>query len=214
MEPQKSSTIFINPKFKNAYINPNFLKNSNIQQQTQIHINPKFILNHQQVTAQQQNSQLTNVQQHPKPSIDVVNNSAIIKNTKRSLIRAPVKIESSSSINSFKDTQTNNTKKMNLIRLSNTKLVNATHLMKYQQKENEIIKKKTESLIQSKKLLKKSEMKESSSIYKLDRRKLSPGINKTKKRIVVSQYSIRKIDASDILTPKKVIVSGRKLLST
>lgn len=64
-----------------------------------------------------------------------------------------------------------------------------------QQKENEIIKKTTESIIESKKLQRKTETKD--SVYKIDRRldtrRVSP--LKKKKRIV-STYSIRRVDAN------------------
>lgn len=204
MEQPKSSTIFINPKFKNAYINPNFLKsNSN-----KIHVNPKFLqhMNAQQ-SLQQQPTQAINVAQS-KSIVPIINSNAIIKNTKRSLIRAPAKIENK---NVQGQKPVNFAKKMNLIKISNTKLVNASHLMKEQQKENEKIKIATESLIKTKKLMKKSEAER--SIYKLDRTKSSPGFGKKKKRIV-STYSIRRVDSADKLTPKKVLVTGHKLLKS
>lgn len=212
MDHKKIPTIFINPKFKNAYINPNFLKTN----PNTIHINPRFL--QQQIivqNAQHQEPQAISIAQI-KPAVPIPNSNAIIKNTKRSLIRAPQKIDSCN-ISSNKVVQGqklfpgNVTKKMNLIKISNTKLVNATHLMKVQQKENEIIKKATESLIKSKKLMKKTESER--SIYKLDRTKCSPGIGKKKKR-VVSKYSIRRIDSADKLTPKKVLVTGHKLLKS
>jgi hypothetical protein len=158
MEQQKSSTIFINPKFKNAYINPNFLKNS--ASATQIHLNPKFLQQQQQ----QQDAAPPPLQQHKKPEATSVNSSAIIKNTKRSLIRAPMKIESKQEQQPAAAAPSH-ASPQNLIKISNTKLIKASHLMKYQQKENENIKNATESLIKSKKL------KNSESIYKLDRRK-------------------------------------------
>ncbi|CAG9799500.1 unnamed protein product [Chironomus riparius] len=207
MEQQpKSTMIFINPKFKNAYINPNFLKsNSNT-----IHVNPKFLqhMNAQQ-SLQQQQTQAINIAQS-KPIVPVLNSNAIIKNTKRSLIRAPAKIDSKIA-QGQKSVPVNYAKKMNLIKISNTKLVNASHLMKEQQKENEKIKKATESIIKTKKLMKKSEAEQ--SIYKLDRTKSSPGLGKKKKRIV-STYSVRRVDSAEKLTPKKVLVTGHKLLKS
>lgn len=205
MEQPKSSTIFINPKFKNAYINPNFLKsNSNT-----IHVNPKFLQHmNAQHNLQQQQTQAINIAQS-KPIAPIINNNAIIKNTKRSLIRAPAKIEKI--VQGQKSVPVNFARKMNLIKISNTKLVNASHLMKEQQKENEQIKKATESLIKTKKLIKKSEAER--SIYKLDRTRTSPGLGKKKKRIV-STYSIRRVDSSEKLTPKKVLVSDHKLLKS
>lgn len=207
MEPQKVPTIFINPKFKNAYINPNFLKTN----PNTIHVNPKFL---QQQQVNSQNLQLqTQASSLAKPTVPA--SSSIIKNTKRSLIRAPTKIEISNSSTNVSQGQkflpTQVTRKMNLIKISNTKLVNASHLMKAQQKENEIIKKATESIIKTKKLMKKSEPER--SIYKLDRTKSSPGIGKKKKKIV-STYSIRRVESSDKLSPKNVRVTGQKLLKS
>lgn len=149
MEPQKSSTIHINPKFKNAYINPNFLKNN----ATQIHLNPKFLQISQQSSfiAPQQVPATQN-----KPTVSG-NASAIIKNTKRSLIRAPVILEKND--NQQQNALLQPMKKQNLIKISNTKLIKASQLMEVQQKENELIKNVTK------------EMKNPESVYKLDRRK-------------------------------------------
>jgi len=165
-------------------------------------------MNAQQILQQQQ-TQAINLAQS-KPIVPIINNNAIIKNTKRSLIRAPAKIENKI-VQGQKSVPVNFAKKMNLIKISNTKLVNASHLMKEQQKENEQIKKATESLIKTKKLIKKSEAER--SIYKLDRTRTSPGLGKKKKRIV-STYSIRRVDSSEKLTPKKVLVSDHKLLKS
>lgn len=206
MDQQKGSTIFINPKFKNAYINPNFFKNSSI------HVNPKFLIANQQIQTEPTNSQIltkrTYLQHQIEPS---VNKSAIIKNTKRSLIRAPVKVEihKNSQAQGFDEIPIA-TKKMNLIKIGNTKLVNAVHLMKHQQKENELIKKTTESLIKTKKILRKAES--DMSIYKVDRRKDFSGISK-KKRKIVTQYTVHRVDpSSDNLVSSKV--SDGKLLKS
>lgn len=205
MDQQK--VIFINPKFK-AYINPNFLKpNSN-----QIHINPKFI--NQQANSSQdfrkETTQAANPAQIKQPVAPIASSNAIIKNTKRSLVRATTTAHPAEEAKIAQQQVPENvvTKKMNLIKISNTKLVNASELMKAQQKENEIIKKATESLIKSKKLAKKADSTER-SIYKLDRRKSSPGVGKKKKKII-STYSIRRVDSS--LTPK--IIIGQKLLKS
>ncbi|KAG5676369.1 hypothetical protein PVAND_006210 [Polypedilum vanderplanki] len=208
MENQKSSTIFINPKFKNAYINPNFLKNSSA---TQIHLNPRFIQN-QQIP----NAQVINQPSIVKSEISTVKNNAIIKNTKRSLIRAPVKVESdeNSQILKVKPTKDIPTK-LNLIKISNTKLVNASHLMKYQQKENEVIKNITESLIKSKKKLK------AESVYKIDRRKAGAGSIQKKKsntknglspKKFSKQASIRTKSYSNPQNTKLLSIRGQKFI--
>lgn len=193
-------TIFINPKFKNAHINPNFLKSSN-----HIHINPKFVQRLTDLPAPQPAIQPP---QPSEPTIKICN--PIIRNTRRTLIRAVASRPNVSSTilpsrgqiqeKSFAQPQ------HQLIKISKNKLVTAAHLMKCQQKENELIKQTTESLIKSKKLHRKSDMKE--SIYKLDRRQNE--LSKKKKRIV-STYSIRRIDT---ISPQKVIVPERSLLKT
>lgn len=198
MDQQK--LIFINPKFKNAYINPQFLK----QNPNTIHINPRFL--------QHESSSIPVPQQAPQssgpPPPTPVHENAIIKNTKRSLVRIPIRPDTYKCAQGQKQVPAV-TKKLNLIKIGNNKLVNATQLMKAQQKENEIIKKTTESLIKSKKLLKKSENEQ--SIYKLDRRKSTPTSAKKKKRLV-STYTIRRVD--DRMSPKKVVVTGQKLIKT
>jgi hypothetical protein len=193
---EKPPTIFINPKFKNAHINPNFLKSSN-----SIHINPKFLLAQQQLAPATLNNPPLPVSK-PIPA-----SNAIIRNTRRTLIRASAPSRPNVSTTQFSQPfvqRPTMLQQPQLIKISKTKLVTAAHLMKCQQKENEIIKKTTESLIKSKKLQRKSEMP--SSIYKLDRRQ--EPLPK-KKRTIVSTYSLRRVDA---ISPQKVVVSDRKLL--
>lgn len=200
---QKPSTIFINPKFKNAHINPNFL------QPNKIHVNPKFLA---QNLLNAQGSAI------PKPTIpdkidpSIETNNPIIRNTRRTLIRAPVATASRSNfpLSISQSNDSTERKRTNyqqqpkqLIKISKTKLVTAAHLMQCQQKENEIIKNTTESIIKSKKLQRKTETKE--SIYKIDRRQAPL---QKKKSNIVSTYSIRRV------TPKKVLVTDRKLIRT
>lgn len=203
---QRSTTIFINPKFKNAYINPNFLLGATTN--STIHVNPKF-LNQQVPTIQPPLPPPPPKVPEPPP---LIVKSAIIKNTKRSLIRAPEKVESTTPVQEHPAIVT---KKMNLIKISNTKLVNASHLMTKQQKENETIKKATESLIKAKKFQQKKANSEQSSIYKLDHRKDSEAVSSKKKKKIIKQFSIKNVDQPN--TPKKVkpttpSSSGRKLL--
>lgn len=170
---QKPTTIFINPKFKNAHFNPHFLPNK------KIHVNPKFL--HQSVIPE---VALQPVSVLPTPTNEFRSN-AIIRNTRRTLIRTPAFPRSNVSVEVTKTAPS-----QQLIRLSKNKLVTAAHLMKCQQKENEIITKTKESIIKSKKLQRKTETKD--SVYKIDRR-YSP-IKKKKK--IVSTYSIRRVDAN------------------
>ena len=190
---QKPSTILFNPKFKNAHINPNFLHNN------KIHINPRF-LNFSQV-------QPENITQHDRP-LKISDQSSVVssirpalRNTRRSLIRAPAIISNLPQNQAVIVSRPSH----QLIKISKNKLVTATHycdLIKKQHKENELIKNTTQSIIKTKNLQRKTEINE--SIYKFDRRN-APG---TKKKIVKT-YSIRRVDA---ITPKKVIVSDRKFV--
>lgn len=195
---QNPPTIFINPKFK-AHLNPNFLKSSN-----SIHVNPKFLI------AQQQNFIAPPTEappiNPPLPPEPILTSNAIIRNTRRTLIRAsaPARPNVSTAISQSLDRRPTIFQQPQLIKISKNKLVTAAHLMKCQQKENEIIKKTTESLIKSKKLQLKTNTKP--SIYKLDRRQ---NLLPKRKKTIVSKYSLRRVDA---ISPQKVIVSDRKLL--
>lgn len=199
---QKPSTIFINPKFKNPssiHVNPNFL------QSNKIHVNPRFLSQNLPTAPAPEPLKVLATQQSHQPA---VKDNPIIRNTRRTLIRAPAAAPRSN----FPLSTTQSTiltEKANairhphpqLIKISKNKLVTAAHLMQCQQKENEIIKNAAESIIKSKKLQRKTEPPE--SIYKLDRRQ---SMLMRKKKKVVSTYSIRRV------SPKKVIVTDRKLL--
>lgn len=187
---EKPPTIFINPKFKNAHINPNFIKGNN-----SIHVNPKFFVGIPLVEAPPAAV--------PREIPRVINN-AIVRNTRRTLIRAGAASRPQLS-QSVKDKAPVHPQHQ-LIKISKNKLVTAAHLMKCQQKENEIIKRTTETMIKTRKLARKNEAKQ--TVYKLDRR-LSPIAKK--KKTIVSTYSLRRVDA---ISPQKVIVSDRKLLKT
>ena len=199
---QKPSTIFINPKFKNPssiHVNPNFL------QKNKIHVNPKFISQNLPIAPAPEPLKVIDTQQTKH---HVIKDNPIIRNTRRTLIRAPAVAVSRSnhplSISQSKvATKTDPTRYPHpqLIKISKNKLVTAAHLIQCQRKENEIIKNTTESIIKSKKLQRKTETKE--SIYKLDRRS-TPLLKKKKK--IVSTYSIRRV------SPKKV--NDRNLLKT
>lgn len=221
---QKSTMIFINPKFKNAYINPNFL----IPPASKIHINPKF-LNQQVLNSSLAQPPLPPPEEKiivpeppplPPPSLPAVNKSAIIKNTKRSLIRrAPEVLQGQisqmpkqSTSNEINRSSTSE-KRLNLIKISNTKLVNASQLMKRQQKENETIRRATESLIKAKRLQKKK------TIYKLDHRNEKRNEESPKKkRKIIKQYSIRSVEQQKAITPaldeKKTVLKSPKLLKS
>lgn len=197
---QKPSTIFINPKFKNSssiHVNPNFL------QSNKIHVNPKFLSQSMPSAAGIMPSESPNAHQS---NHQVFKDNPIIRNTRRTLIRAPTPISTPRSNLAPSKVLTEKVNPLRypqpqLIKISKNKLVTAAHLMQCQQKENEIIKNKTESIIKSKKLQRKTDKNE--SIYKLDRR-LAPNMRKKKK--IVSTYSIRRV------TPKKITVTDRNLL--
>jgi hypothetical protein len=203
MAQKPSNSIFINPKFKNIHVNPNFLQSSN----SKVHFNPKFL------EANFLGAHLFASQQPPlppsKPPVNpplpptpAINSNAIIRNTRRTLIRAPAVATRSNVISSSKEpvalklpTQPQH----QLIKISKNKLVTAAHLMKCQQKENELIKNTTKSIIKTKKLQRKAE--EPGSIYKLDHRTL-------KKKKIISTYSIRRV------SPTKSILSDRKQIKS
>lgn len=189
-------TIFINPKFKNIHVNPNFL-----QHNKNIHVNPRFFVGTDLVAFQPPPPSEPPVKP-PLPPPPVVSNNAIIRNTRRTLIRAPAvasrSLDVPVALSQPKNTITTKLPiqpQPQLIKISKTKLVSASHLMKFQQKENEMIKNTTESIIKTKKLQRKA--KEPESVYKLDRRTI-------KKKKIVSTYSIRSV------SPKKSIISDRK----
>jgi hypothetical protein len=192
---QKPSTIFINPKFKNAHINPNFLHTN------KIHINPKFLSQNTNAVPDPEPPEALPVQPIVHREAPAINSNAIIRNTRRTLIRVPIS-RSTNQVTQQKTSVGNKMPQQQLIKVSKNKLVTAAHLMRCQQKENEMIKSTTESIIKTKKLQRKTESKP--SIYKLDRR-----VSPIKKKKIVSTYSIRRVDT---ITPQKVIVSDKKLL--
>lgn len=185
---QKPS-IFINPKFKNILINPNFVQQNN----KVVHVNPKFFAGINLVAFQPPPPSEPLVKP-PLPPAPVVSSNAIIRNTRRTLIRAPGVDMSRSNVPVVSSQQQAKLPaQTQLIKISKNKLVTAAHLMKCQQKENEIIKNATESIIKTKKL-RRREVEKPESIYKFDRTAL-------KKKKIVSTYSIRRE------SPKKPIKS-------
>lgn len=183
MEPTKPS-IHFNPKFNTkVHINPKFL-------QQKLLVNPHFL--------QQQNEIVIETVACSRPP-DIINpvvvtSNPIIRNTRRTLIRAQPVTKSKE----FIPTSTSTSSSSNLIKIGKNKLVTASHLINVQQKENAIIQSKTESIIRTKKL--KMKEKEPKSIYKLDRRQ-NPIGSSTKKKIV-RKYSIKRIEAT--ATPSKI----------
>jgi hypothetical protein len=172
-------TIFFNPKFKNIHVNPNFL------QPQKVLLNPKFFVGTELVVSEHVPPLPEPIVKPPLPPLPPVSSNVLIKNTRRTLIRAA----SSSRPNDAFPTVISQLKpQRTLIKVSKNKLVTAAHLMECQQKENAIIKSTTESIIRTKKLHRESE--KPASVYSVDRR--TP-----KKKKIVSTYSIRRV------TPKK-----------
>ncbi|CAO1322120.1 unnamed protein product [Diamesa hyperborea] len=194
MEPS-SNQIYINPKFKSAHINPSFLNYLNVQNalphyvaKPKIHINPKFLNRQQPETPAIQVA----VVETPQPI------QAIFQTSKRKLIRVPIVDPQVKLYNNQQ--QEIVTPSTSLIKISNNKLISASQLMANQHKENELIKKTTESIINSKKDQRNREAAQ--SIYRLDRR---PSANKKKK--IITKYCIRPSDDSppkrkDVYRPK------------
>lgn len=184
--------IHFNPKFKNAHINPNF-----IQQPSKILINPRFLL--------QQNDYQSSTHEifsRPTEILPTLQSTAIIRNTRRTLIRAPAvskpPIPSTSKLPPVE--HPSNCK--NLIKIGKNKLVTAAHLVRVQQKENEIIKSKSESFIKTKKL--KRMETEPKSIYKIDRRHEDPIGSRRK---IVRKYSIKRVEPKTPLSLKKAKIN-------
>lgn len=178
MEPS-SNQIYINPKFKSAHINPSFLSYLNVKNalpqyvaKPKIHINPKFLNRHQPETPAIQVAKV----ETPQPL------QAIFQKSKRKLIRVPIVDPKVKLYNNQQ--QEIATPSNSLIKISNNKLISASQLMANQQKENELIKKTTESIINSKKDQRNREAAQ--SIYRLDRRPSA-----TKKKKIIRKYSIR-----------------------
>lgn len=180
---QRPTSIHVNPKFVGAHFNRNFLPQPP-QTSRKILINPNFI----PPLPVEEPPEFRADAIRPKPPPEPAPSSAIIRNTRRSLIRA-----SALSRLNIK-TQSNQTAlprppQQHLIKLSNNKIVNANYLIDRQQKENEQIKNATISIIQSKKLRRKID-RGVDSVYKLDRRDVP--VNKKK---IVSKFSIKRVDA-------------------
>lgn len=80
-----SSTIYINPRFRNAHINPNFLPRSQLPPAAQpfnIHINPLFLAARPTFATVQHDTS-----QPPAPRLE---RSTIISQTSRKLVRKPI----------------------------------------------------------------------------------------------------------------------------
>lgn len=195
---ESKPNIHINPKFKNAHINPNFIQQV---QPSRILINPRFL--QQQQNGSELSISSSSSQHHAYPSrpSEIHHqptpppSTAIIRNTRRTLIRAPA--VSQQPIRPVISTPnppvalTTSSTAQNLIKIGKNKLVTAAHLMNAQQKANEIIKSKTESLIKTVKL-KRNEIKSAKSIYKLDRRRQD--VIGSKKKKIVRKYSIKRVE--------------------
>jgi hypothetical protein len=174
-------TIFINPKFKNIHVNPNFL------QPQKVLLNPKFFVGHDLVVSEPPLPEP--IVKPPLPPLPPTSSNVLIRNTRRTLIRSNTLIRAASSSRPNDAVPAVIPPQHTLIKVSKNKLVTAAHLMKCQQKENAIIKSTTESIIRTKKLH-REEKEKPASVYSVDRR--TP-----KKKKIASTYSIRRV------TPRK-----------
>lgn len=193
---QRPTSIHVNPKFVGAHFNPNFLQRP--PQKTKILINPNFI---PPLPVEPPPPELRVDANKPPPPPEPAPTSAIIKNTRRSLIRASalsrLDVQTTQSNQNSNQVALPRPPQQQLIKLSNNKIVNANYLMDRQQKENEQIKNATISIIQSKKMRRRiADRGASESVYKLDRRDVP--VNKKK---IVRKFSIKRVDAT---SPKKV----------
>lgn len=193
---QRPTSIHVNPKFVGAHFNPNFLQRP--PQMTKILINPNF----KPPLPVEPPPELCAIAIKPPPPPEPAPPSAIIKNTRRSLIRASA--TSRLNVQTPKSYQPSPPRppQQKLIKLGNNKIVNANYLIGRQHKENEQIKNATISIIQSKKLRRRIADRGKDSVYKLDRRDVP--INKKK---IVSKFSLKRVDAR---SPKKAAIAGAK----
>lgn len=195
---QRPTSIHVNPKFVGVHFNPNFLQ-QRPPQKTKILINPNFI---PPLPVEPPPPELrADAIKPPPPPPEPAPSSAIIRNTRRSLVRASalsrLNVQATQSNQKSNQTALSRPPQQQLIKLGNNKVVNANYLMDRQQKENEQIKNATISIIQSKKLRRRiADRGAAESVYKLDRRDVP--VNKKK---IVRKFSIKRVDAT---SPKKV----------
>lgn len=110
-----SNTIYINPRFRNAHINPNFLPRKPPTQTTQpfnIHINPLFLSAHQMSTT------VPRVASHPPTTHPP--KASIISQTNRKLVRQPLVGTSSVSVRLHNEPKK---EPPQLVKIGNRKLV-------------------------------------------------------------------------------------------
>lgn len=227
METQRSSnTIFLNPKFKNIHINPNFLLKQN-SKPNKIHINPLFmksntdILNNILARNDMDNEYETNQQFISQPTSSIVsmkidsrtyddatlgeNNISkmpIITKTNRKLIRK------TSSVPFVKRVDKPVTPRSQLIKIGKNKLIRTS------QNKPPLATKSISNV--PNKLVKTGKTKINVSTYKIDRRS-APSINPpslSKENKYSTHINFFEIDRrfDTVLTPKKVIITNKKLM--
>lgn len=172
------TSIYVNPKFKSAHINPNFLPKNVLQQSNvKIHVNPNFL------------SQKTQISQSLPIPISI-NKAPIITNTRRKLVRQSNNPPPVLSKTTFP--------KNSLIKIGNTKLIRVSDI----QKQNPTITSKPPVSVTNKYKIVRS----SSDIIR--RRLITKNLF-----ISTSKYSLRRNTLlNETLTPKKVLVTDKKLM--
>lgn len=221
-----SSTVFINPKFKNAHINPNFLAKATPLQSVvtpnQIYINPKFKNAHINPMFLHKNSTIPTAD--PAATSAVVNIhisdlqtlpaqlsvaplselTSIVTKTSRKIIRQPMPTNASTlqAVN----VPMNNAEFVPLLKFGKRKLIRATHV-----KSDDARKLSTLSA-NSKKSLKKP----IHTTYKIVKGDALVDLYKIDRRLVRTRTPIKSAHRvgviNETLSTQKVLITDRKLL--
>lgn len=185
-----SQTIYINPRFKNAHINPNFLQKPKAP--SAIHVNPKFL--------NKDTPKPVAVPHKEFPPLAIIPTMDTCENTypnaNRKFIRPGITTLRTAPVSTLQTP---------LIKLGSRKLVRASEIVKKVEGEFASLPKTpvVRKAVQSKyKIVKKIDA------FKIDRRVSCTKVSPIKKIGFVGRYALNR---ASILTPKKIIISDQKL---
>ena len=222
--PTTASSIHINPKFRNAHFNPNFInKNAQLQSQqapqsTNIYINPKFLTDPSVVMPHFQMASVPPVAisfpRLPSPPVQIPPKNKIISKTSHKLIRQPIQTPPRQVM---KDTGF--AERIPLIKIGVRKLIRAgDSTSKSLTKRNTVIavklaRKPPKKLIR-KPLQTKYKIVKEQTTYKIDRRTIKAKLVSPVKRVGVAgtKFGLLRPGINESLTPTKVIITNHKLL--
>lgn len=213
-----STSVYINPKFRNAHINPNFLPKKPLQSlappPNQIYINPKFKNAHINPMFLQKNPPTTTVAVTPNHNVaekkeippNFTPQTSIVTKTSRKIVRqsvvAPNIIQKSPP--KLAQQKPVSVSAVPLVKLGKRKLVRLTQ----QLKTSSISKLPTKPLHTLYKIVKGDMPK---NLYKIDRRLVRSSISKNRMPIK-SVHRISSGGLNETLAAQKVIITNRKLL--